>query len=82
MEFEWSARKAAANLRKHGVSFEDAASAMKDSFSATARDLQHAENEMRFITFGLSVSGRLLAVSHTERGNVIRIISAPPGNET
>lgn len=76
MEFEWGARKAAANLRKHGVSFEDAASAMKDSFAATARDLQHAEGEMRFITFGLSVSGQLLAVSHTERGNVIRIISA------
>lgn len=76
MEFELRARKAAANLRKHGVSFEDAASAMKDSFAATALDLQHAENEMRFITFGLSVSGRLLAVSHTERGNIIRIISA------
>ncbi len=76
MEFEWDARKAAANLRKHGVSFEDAASAMKDDFSATARDLHHVESEMRFITLGIAVNGRLLAVSHTERGNVIRIISA------
>ena len=49
---------------------------MRDSFSATAHDPDHSENEKRFVTFGISSRGRLLAVSHTEKGNAIRIISA------
>ena len=76
MDFEWNSAKAAANVRKHGVSFEEAVSALKDDFAASARDLDHSVAEARFITFGVSVRGRLLAVSHTERGNRIRIISA------
>jgi uncharacterized protein len=76
MDFEWDAAKAAANIRKHGVSFEEAATAFKDDFAATARDLQHSTTESRFITFGMSVRARLLAISHTDRGNTIRIISA------
>lgn len=76
MNFEWDVAKAAANIGKHGVSFEEAASALKDDFAATARDLDHSTAEFRFITFGVSVRGRLLAVSHTERGGSVRIISA------
>ena len=67
--------KAAANHRKHGVSFEEASSALRDTFSATAHDPDHSEDEDRFVTFGVSSRGRLLAVAHTERGNSIRIIS-------
>lgn len=62
--------------RKHGVSFEEASSALRDTFSATGHDPDHSEDEDRFVTFGVSSRGRLLAVAHTERGNSIRIISA------
>jgi hypothetical protein len=76
VEFEWDGRKAKANLRKHGVSFEEAATAFRDPLSATARDPDHSTGEDRFITFGVSSRGRLLVVSHTERGEKVRIISA------
>ncbi len=76
MDFEWDSTKAAANIRKHGVSFEEAVSALQDDLAATARDLSHSATEFRFITFGISARGRFLAISHTERGNKIRIISA------
>lgn len=76
MSFEWNVKNAAANRRKHGVSFEEATTALRDTFSATAHDPDHSESEDRFVTFGVSSQGRLLIVSHTERGNVIRIISA------
>jgi len=76
MSFEWDPKKAAANRRKHGISFEEASSALRDTFSATAHDPDHSEDEDRFVTFGVSSRGRLLAVSHTDRGNAIRIISA------
>ena len=76
MSFEWDPKKAAANRRKHGVSFEEASSALRDSFSATAHDPDHSEDEDRFVTFGVSSRGRLLVVSHTDREKVIRIISA------
>jgi uncharacterized DUF497 family protein len=76
MSFEWDPKKAVSNRRKHGVIFEEAASALRDRFSATAHDPDHSEDEDRFVTFGISSRGRLLAVSHTDRGNVIRIISA------
>jgi uncharacterized protein len=82
MRFEWDSAKALANVRKHDVSFEEAVSALKDNFSATARDLKHSIGEFRFITFGISSRGRLLAVSHTEHGNVVRIISARPATRT
>ena len=76
MRFTWDAKKATANLRKHGVSFEEASTALRDTLSATGSDPDHSVGEHRFITFGVSTLGRLLAVSHTEEGNVIRIISA------
>ena len=76
MKFEWDTRKAALNLAKHGVSFEEATTAFRDTLSATAPDPDHSVGERRFVTFGLSSKGRLLVVSHTERGETIRIISA------
>jgi len=76
MRFEWDPRKAASNLRKHGVSFEEAATALADDLALTGDDPDHSEVEGRLITFGVSRAGRLLVVSHTERGERIRIISA------
>jgi len=76
MHFEWDPKKATANLHKHGVTFEEASSALRDVFSATAHDPDHSDDEERFVTFGVSSQGRLLTVSHTDRGNSIRIISA------
>jgi uncharacterized DUF497 family protein len=64
------------NLGKHSVSFEEAATALLDPLSKTALDPYHSIAEDRFLTFGLSWRGRLLAVSHTERRTTIRIISA------
>ena len=68
--------KGGGECRKAWCSFEEAVSALNDDLAATARDLGHSVTEFRFITFGVSAHGRLLAVSHTERGNTIRIISA------
>lgn len=76
MHFEWDSKKAIANQRKHGVTFEEASSALRDPFSATAHDPDHSENEIRYVTFGVSSQERLLAVSHTDRSNAVRIISA------
>ncbi len=75
MKFEWDSAKATSNLKKHAVSFEEAATVFRDSLSATTHDPDHSKGENRFITFGVSSKGRLLTVSHTERGNTIRIIS-------
>ncbi len=76
MRFEWDAVKAATNLRKHGVDFEEAATIFADDLSATARDPDHSIGEARFLTFGMSNSNRVLVVSHTDRAGIIRIISA------
>ena len=76
MKFEWDLAKADANLRKHGVSFEAAAHAFEDDLSATFPDPDHSRGEVRLITYGLGLDGKLLVVSHTERGGTIRIISA------
>jgi hypothetical protein len=78
LQFEWDTAKAAENLAKHGVSFEEAATVFRDTLSATGADPDHSFGEERFITFGISTSGRLLVVAHTERGGTIRIISARP----
>ena len=76
MVFEWDDKKAKANLRKHGVSFEEATTVFYDPLSATGDDPDHSLDERRFVTFGMSASGRLLFVGHTERGSAIRIITA------
>jgi uncharacterized protein len=74
--FEWDEVKAAGNVRKHRVSFEEAASAFSDALAYTFDDPDHSVGEQRLLTFGLSRFGHLLAVVHTERGQAIRIISA------
>jgi len=76
MTFEWDPIKAKVNLRKHDVSFVEAESALLDPLSKTDLDPEHSISENRFVTFGLSWRRRLLAVSHTEHGPTIRIISA------
>jgi uncharacterized DUF497 family protein len=76
LEFEWDPNKATVNRRKHKVSFEEATTVFGDPFSATFPDPDHSEDEERLITIGLSDHHRLLLVSHAERGNRIRIISA------
>jgi uncharacterized DUF497 family protein len=78
LRFEWDPAKAAENLGKHGVSFEEASTVFRDTLSATGPDPDHSVGEERFITFGVSTSGRLLIVGHTEYGDIIRIISARP----
>ncbi|MCB8942171.1 MAG: BrnT family toxin [Ardenticatenaceae bacterium] len=74
--FEWHPRKAAVNRQKHQVSFEEASTVFADPISATVFDLDHSDDEDRFITIGFSAQKRLLMVSHTEQGDRIRIISA------
>lgn len=76
MEFEWDDEKALSNLAKHGVSFEEAATVFGDFLSLTFDDPDHSFDEKRFITIGSSEKGRLLFVSHTDREDAIRIISA------
>lgn len=76
MQCDWDSDKAAANLRKHGVSFEEAVTALADPLAVTSADPDHSISEYRLITFGVSVVGRLLVVAHTERADTLRIISA------
>jgi hypothetical protein len=78
MEFEWDERKASANLKKHGVSFQEAATVFGDPLAITFSDPDHSEHELRFLTFGISRANRLLVVGHTERGGKARIINARP----
>lgn len=74
--FEWDDAKAAGNLKKHRVSFDEAVSVFGDSQAITFSDTEHSESEDRSRTYGISSKGRLLVVVHTERKNYVRIISA------
>jgi hypothetical protein len=76
MGFEWDEAKAASNVQKHGVSFEEARSAFDDPLAAIFDDEAHSDEEMREILIGLSDRKRLLVISFTERENAIRVISA------
>jgi uncharacterized protein len=76
MLFEWDAGKAATNLEKHGVSFSEAATVFLDPLAITFADPDHSANERREITIGHTMTQRLFFVSHCERGDRIRIISA------
>jgi hypothetical protein len=76
MEFEWDAKKAFENEQKHGVLFQEAATVFGDPLAITFNDPDHSEHEERYITFGVSSSKRPLVVSHVDRGERIRIISA------
>lgn len=78
--FEWDANKAAANLRKHGVSFGEAATVFADPNALDGPDLAHSAQEARFLRLGRALTGRVLMVAYTVRGlgndEKIRIISA------
>jgi uncharacterized protein len=78
LRFTWDAKKAAANLRKHGVGFPEAATAFADPISITIPDPDHSVGEARFVLTGQSDRRRLVVVAHVERGDLIRIISARP----
>jgi hypothetical protein len=80
MEFDWDPNKAASNLKKHKVSFEEAATVFGDPLSITVPDPDHSWEEDRYLTVGPSDHGRLLIVAHTEEegSERIRIISARP----
>ena len=76
LSFEWDENKAKANLAKHGVSFEEAATVFGDPLSLTIPDPAHSQTEDRLIILGHSHQRKLLVVVHTERGDNIRVISA------
>src|SRR5262245_23281017 len=78
LRFEWDLRKASANARKHGVTFEEAISVFEVEHAILIDDPDHSEDEDRFVLLGLSSSLRLLVVSHCyrESDEVIRLISA------
>lgn len=75
-KFEWDNRKATSNLKKHGISFDEAISVFVDEMALTFADTDNFESEDRSRTYGMSNRGRLLVVVHTERRNSVRIISA------
>ena len=77
---EWDPAKARANRRKHGVTFEEAATVFNDPLSSTMPDPMHSESEERFVIVGQCIQQRLLIVVHTDRGDHIRIISARLAN--
>jgi uncharacterized protein len=82
MEFEWDPRKDALNRQKHNVSFLEASTVFDDPLSTAFPDPDHSIGESRYVMIGVSKFGQLLVVSHTERGQVTRIISARPANRS
>lgn len=76
MKFEWDVNKAARNLSKHGVSFEEAKTVFDDPLYVDFYDPAHSDDEERYIIVGKSNRGRILIVSHTQRADSIRLISA------
>ncbi len=74
--YQWDPRKAAPNLRKHGVSSQEAATVFHDPLALTYPDPDHSTLEQRFLTFGMSARGRVLAIAHADVGSEVRIISA------
>lgn len=83
MIYRWDPRKAAANLRKHGVSFDEAATVFKDPLALTYPDPDHSADERRSITIGRSVRQRILFLAHADHGaDQVRIISARPTTRT
>ena len=76
MKFKWDNRKAASNERKHKVSFTEAISVFQDTLSVTYPDMDHSEEEDRFLIIGAATTGSVVVVSHAFRNETIRIISA------
>ena len=76
VQFEWDRAQDAANRTKHGVSFAEAMTVFGDPLAISIDDPDHSQGESQFLTTGLSATGRLLIVAHTDRGGRLRIISA------
>jgi uncharacterized DUF497 family protein len=76
MRFEWDPRKAAANLKEQGVTFQEAGTVFGNPLAITFQDPDHSEGEERHMTFGESLQKRLIVVSHAQRKDRTRIISA------
>jgi uncharacterized DUF497 family protein len=81
MSFDWDPDKAARNLEKHGVSFEEAATVFSDPLYLDFFDPEHSEEENRYIRVGCSSQKRVLVIAYTERGDQTRIISARPATK-
>jgi len=79
---EWDDQKAAANAKKHGVLFEEAATVLEDALSITFRDPDHSIEEFRFLTIGLGSTARIIMVAHTDREEAVRLISARPATRS
>lgn len=75
LNFEWDEEKAAANLKKHRLSFDEAKTVFGDPFAITINDSLHSVGERRFIDIGRSETGKILVVSYTQRGRRIRLIN-------
>ena len=80
MQFTWDPKKATSNLRKHGVSFQEAITVFFDPLARIHDDPDHSIGEVREIIAGWSAAERLLLVSFTERGDTVRIINARVAN--
>ena len=74
--FEWDPKKAASNLRDHGVSFDEATTVFGDHLALNMPDLDHSDGEQRFLVLGMSSRSRLIVVAYAERPPNMRIISA------
>jgi uncharacterized DUF497 family protein len=79
VKFQWDPRKATKNLARHGITFREASTVFGDPLASTILDPDHSVHEARFLTIGRSTAGRLVVVSHTDREDEVRIISARPG---
>lgn len=82
VEFEWDDDKAASNLKKHKISFDEGATIFNDPLVANITDPDHSEDEERFIAMGMSAEGNLLVVVFTERDDRLRIISCRKATKT
>ena len=79
MKFQWDPRKATKNVARHGITFSEASTVFGDPLASTILDPDHSVGEARLLTIGRSTTGRLIVVSHTDREDEVRIISARPG---
>ncbi|OGU39275.1 MAG: hypothetical protein A2X61_07250 [Ignavibacteria bacterium GWB2_35_12] len=75
-EFEWDINKAESNFKKHGISFEEAATAFDDYFALYMEDINHSVLEQRYLLIGYTINNRIVVLSYTERNEIFRLISA------
>jgi uncharacterized protein len=82
MQFDWNEKKAKLNLKKHGITFDEAQTVFNDPLYIDFYDPDHSLNEARYLIMGISKHNRLLIVSYTETNNTIRLISAREATRT